>query len=168
MSFLLIKSHLVQILQCIDIQCFVRKGQRKMKVLDRNFSSSRSYPVDAVTVVGKRISSFWVHGEKRNSLLLFSYKPAVITLRGFNPREWDFKDGLFALPDRWSVERIDSCCSCTFNYLGCMAKYIFYATKFYEDANSTLKVLSMHNLNTYLNFYFLKALVTNRPCFLAI
>lgn len=65
MSFLLIKSHLVQILQCIDIQCFVRKGQRKMKVLDRNFSSSRSYPVDAVTVVGKRISSFWVHGEKR-------------------------------------------------------------------------------------------------------
>ena len=49
-----------------------------------------------------------------------------------------------------------------------MAKYIFYATKFYEDANSTLKVLSMHNLTTYLNFYFLKALVTNRPCFLAI
>ena len=82
MSFLLIKSHLVQILQCIDIECFVRKGQRKMKVLDRNFSSSRSYPVDAVTVVGKRISSFWVV-----SLLLFSYKPAVITLRGFNPRE---------------------------------------------------------------------------------
>ena len=49
-----------------------------------------------------------------------------------------------------------------------MAKYIFYATKFYEDADSTLKVLSMHNLTTYLNFYFLKALVTNRPCFLAI
>ena len=49
-----------------------------------------------------------------------------------------------------------------------MAKYIFYATKFYEDANSTLKVLSMHNLTTYLNFYILKALVTDRPCFLAI
>ena len=48
MTFLLIKSHFVQILQRIDIKCFVRKGQRKMKVLDRNFSSSRSCQVDAV------------------------------------------------------------------------------------------------------------------------
>ena len=48
MSFLLIKSHLVQILQRIDMQCFVSKGQRKMKVLDHSFSSSRSCPVDAV------------------------------------------------------------------------------------------------------------------------
>lgn len=48
MSFLLIKSHLVQILQRIDIQCFVSKGQRKMKVLGHSFSSSRSCPVDAV------------------------------------------------------------------------------------------------------------------------
>ena len=104
MSFLLIKSHFVQILQRIDIQCFVRKGQRKMKVLDRNFSSSRSCPVDAV---------YWI------------------------------------ILDVWpNTSPMPS--------------------SFMKMSNSTLKVLSLHNLTTYLNFYFLKALVTNRPCFLAI
>lgn len=104
MSFLLIKSHFVQILQHIDIKCFVRKGQRKMKVLDRNFSSSRLCPVDAV---------YWI------------------------------------ILDVWpNTSPIPS--------------------SFMKMSNSTLKVLSLHNLTTYLNFYFLKALVTNRPCFLAI
>ena len=67
-------------------------------------------------------------------LLLFAYKPTLITRRGFYSCEWDFKNSqLFALLDWWSVEKIESCRNCTVNYLGCMAKYSPYTPMFYVD-----------------------------------
>ena len=64
MSFILIKSILVQILRLLTFS-FIRKGQRKIKDLDCDSSTTGSYPIDSVTVVGKRTTSLRVQSAKR-------------------------------------------------------------------------------------------------------
>ena len=57
-----------------------------IKVLDRNFSATRSCPIDDMTVVGKRTPLFGgtkCKGRANVSLLLSAYKPEVITIGYF-------------------------------------------------------------------------------------
>ena len=63
MSFILIKSILVQMLRLLTFS-FIRKGQRKIKDLDRESSTTGSCPIDAVTDVRKRTSSLRVQSAK--------------------------------------------------------------------------------------------------------
>ena len=72
MSFILIKSILVQILRLLTFS-FIRKGQRKIKDLDRESSTTGSCPIDAVTVVGKRTSSLRVQSAKREGIFFYCY-----------------------------------------------------------------------------------------------
>ena len=66
MSFILIKSILVRILRLLTFS-FIRKGQRKIKDLDRESSTTGLCPIDAVTVVGKGTSSLRVQSAKRRA-----------------------------------------------------------------------------------------------------
>ena len=72
MSFILIKSILVQILRLLTFS-FIRKGQRKIKDLDRESITTGSCPIDAVTVVGKRTSSLRVQSAKREGIFFYCY-----------------------------------------------------------------------------------------------
>ena len=72
MSFILIKSILVQILRLLTFS-FIRKGQLKIKDLDRESSTTGSCPIDAVTVVGKRTSSLRVQSAKREGIFSYCY-----------------------------------------------------------------------------------------------
>ena len=72
MSFILIKSILVQILRLLTFS-FIRKGQRKIKDLDRESSATGLCPIDAVTVFGKRTSSLKVQSAKREGIFFYCY-----------------------------------------------------------------------------------------------
>ena len=72
MSFILIKSILVQMLRLLTFS-FIRKGQRKIKDLDRESSTTGLCPIDAVTVVGKRTSSLRVQSAKREGIFFYCY-----------------------------------------------------------------------------------------------
>lgn len=72
MSFILIKSILVQILRLLTFS-FIRKGQRKIKDLDRESSTTGSCPIDAVTDVRKRTSSLRVQSAKREGIFFYCY-----------------------------------------------------------------------------------------------
>ena len=54
-----------------------------IKVLDRNFSATRSCPIDDMTVVGKRTPLFGVQSAKGGQMFLFCCLPAVITIGYF-------------------------------------------------------------------------------------
>ena len=69
MSFILIKSILVQMLRLLTFS-FIRKGQRKIKDLDRESSTTGLCPIDAVTVVGKRTS---LQSAKREGIFFYCY-----------------------------------------------------------------------------------------------
>ena len=58
-----------------------------INVLNRNFRSTRSCPIDVVTVVGKRSSSFGVRSAKREGTCLSIVKPEVFTLGSFHSCE---------------------------------------------------------------------------------
>ena len=72
MSFILIKSILVQMLRLLTFS-FIRKGQRKIKDLDRESSTTGLCPIDVVTVVGKRTSSLRVQSAKREGIFFYCY-----------------------------------------------------------------------------------------------
>ena len=72
MSFILIKSIVVQILRLLTFS-FIRKGQRKIKDLDRESSTTGLCPIDAVTVVGKRTFSLRVQSAKREGIFFYCY-----------------------------------------------------------------------------------------------
>ena len=72
MSFILIKSILVQMLRLLTFS-FIRKGQRKIKDLDRESSTTGLCPIDAVTVFGKRTSSLRVQSAKREGIFFYCY-----------------------------------------------------------------------------------------------
>ena len=62
----------MQILRLLTFS-FIRKGQRKIKDLDRESSTTGSCPIDAVTVVGKRTSSLRVQSAKREGIFFYCY-----------------------------------------------------------------------------------------------
>ena len=68
MSFILIKS-----IERLLTFSFIRKGQRKIKDLDRESSTTGLCPIDAVTVVGKRTSSLRVQSAKREGIFFYCY-----------------------------------------------------------------------------------------------
>ena len=72
MSFILIKSILVQMLRLLTFS-FIHKGQRKIKDLDRESSTTGLCPIDAVTVFGKRTSSLRVQSAKREGIFFYCY-----------------------------------------------------------------------------------------------
>lgn len=148
MSFILIKSILVQILRLLTFS-FIRKGQRKIKDLDRESSTTGLCPIDAVTVVGKGTSSLRVQSAKREGivfLLLSAHKLAVITLSGFYSASETSKTVNFWLSQIDGQSKRSSHAA-TVNHLGCTAKYNSYA--------ATQKVLSLHNLIDHLSSFLL-------------